>query len=104
MDIVIWIALAFVIDVSGPHAVAADSAYKTEEACMTQVTEAVKELLKDKDVLMLGAACVELHPKVTPAGEAILKSGAAPKRKGKQVDLEHSDDPAHASPFRSTAL
>jgi hypothetical protein len=104
VDIVIWIALAFIIDVSGPHAVAADSAYKTEAACMEQVTAAVKEILKDKTVLMLGATCVELHPKVTPSGEAVLKSGAAPKRKEKQVDLEHSDDPAHASPFRSTSL
>lgn len=99
MEIIIWIALAFIVDATGPHAVAADSAYKTEAACMAQVKEAVRELVQSEEVLMLGAACVELHPKVTPAGDKVLKAGP---KKSTQRDLEKSSDPAHGSKFRST--
>jgi hypothetical protein len=75
---VVWIALAFIVDAAGPHAVAGDAPFRSEAECMEQVRIAVTQLIKDPDVMMLGAGCVALNPTVTPAGEAVLKSSKKP--------------------------
>ena len=108
MEVIVWIAFAVIVTASGPNIVNSDTFHMTKAECEAENAAAMAAIKKSPDapkIIAIGINCTEITVKATgnpPVEPKKQKTQPNTDKRLKQSDLERSDNPAQASPFRTT--